>query len=808
MSAEYEWDLDSELTELTDEEEEYKPKKAAPSKAAKLKEANKEYKIGVVMRPPRTTSYSADWVFTQMNERLIELEPSYQRDIVWPETKQIGLVDSLLRNYYIPPIIFAVRTSAEGHERRICIDGKQRLTSIRRFMDGEIYHKDGNKRYWYKQTSKGSRKAMLPDQYCQAFRNKQIVCVEFDELNEDQEREIFQRVQLGVPLTPAERMQAICGPWPDLVREVQDTILGDDGFGENFEWDRTRGREFQCLSSVIYLIVNSSNSKAGFPGTPQLEKMLQKATPVPPSTRDCILQTFRIYEMLARDPALSICFQTPRVSPLEFIMTGALIFMRRGSLSLTQLSSAITLMRADVRSKHNDVRQNNKTSKTMWSFIKKVKSQQLESDGQGDIPAATFLKQQPLPKAPKRKRSEDVEDPRKPVRRRVEDEDEEPRKPVKSPIEDEDEDEEPRKPAKRNTGSLDTQKARRSNIKSTPTKASSSSGIRAKKPPILATSSASSGRSGTHSGRGGAKELTESPPNRKRVLSTNSARVKAEGSSRRARATSSRGASSPIDSAATLSAISSGPTDRLAAIRAAKAKVANALSSKVTESFQSSAVNPAKTSTLGLPQQPLACGEGGRRSSSIHHNSDMSLSSSQNVDLDHADGGTMRLTPPISAPGSSSTGRRPSACATEQIIGASSGPLKQIAKTPVVGTEITDQIPDPAPAYPTPPPNGDPPPSAADAQNASTSTVEYFTLPTGPRAPSLSMSSDQSNVLNRQATLSPTLPQKPLLGDSSRGPPRSKTILAVPISSSSSPRSPITLPRTQSQPGRCPTTDI
>lgn len=32
-------------------------------------------------------------------------------DIVWPEQKQIGLIDSVFRNYYIPPIIFGEPTS-------------------------------------------------------------------------------------------------------------------------------------------------------------------------------------------------------------------------------------------------------------------------------------------------------------------------------------------------------------------------------------------------------------------------------------------------------------------------------------------------------------------------------------------------------------------------------------------------------------------------------------------------------------------------------------------------------------------------
>jgi uncharacterized protein with ParB-like and HNH nuclease domain len=72
-----------------------------------------------------------------------------QRDVVWTETKQMGLIDSILHNFYIPPIIFCeqnpvslpvtqcsnivgVRFEEDGTERRTCIDGKQRLTSIHR----------------------------------------------------------------------------------------------------------------------------------------------------------------------------------------------------------------------------------------------------------------------------------------------------------------------------------------------------------------------------------------------------------------------------------------------------------------------------------------------------------------------------------------------------------------------------------------------------------------------------------------------------------------------------------------------------
>lgn len=51
-------------------------------------------------------------------------------DVVWSEAKQIGIIDSVFRNFYIPPVIFAVNAQEDGSETKTCIDGKQRLTSI------------------------------------------------------------------------------------------------------------------------------------------------------------------------------------------------------------------------------------------------------------------------------------------------------------------------------------------------------------------------------------------------------------------------------------------------------------------------------------------------------------------------------------------------------------------------------------------------------------------------------------------------------------------------------------------------------
>lgn len=48
-----------------------------------------------------------------------------------------------------------------------------------------------NKKYWCQERA-GEKRAILPKPLLAALSNKQIVCVEYDNLTDDQEREIFQ----------------------------------------------------------------------------------------------------------------------------------------------------------------------------------------------------------------------------------------------------------------------------------------------------------------------------------------------------------------------------------------------------------------------------------------------------------------------------------------------------------------------------------------------------------------------------------------------------------------------------------------
>ncbi|KAH0835723.1 hypothetical protein J3R83DRAFT_9546 [Lanmaoa asiatica] len=356
------------------------------------------YQLTNVLKLPRATTYSTQALYDQVHAGDIDLEPEYQRDVVWPESKQIGLIDSILRNFYVPPIIFVAHQHEDGSETKTCIDGKQRLTSIHRcvILCPDPVTLTGTK-YWYKSsgTTQGGRRKLLPDRYRRLFANKQVVCIEYQDLLDSDEREIFQRVQLGMALTPAEKLQVLNTPMSTFVRKLQSEYFNlESSFdAEGFDWDRSRGGDFRCITQALYVIAKYPSSTS-IGAITQLEKWLHNPTAKPYarskgkkkatdddagedlSKDDAFLErihaTFQTFSNLISDASLQPVFLKSewRVSPIEFVMMCLLISVKKDKLTLQELAVKIGEMRVRVRAEHMDIRMNSRVAKTMFDFIK------------------------------------------------------------------------------------------------------------------------------------------------------------------------------------------------------------------------------------------------------------------------------------------------------------------------------------------------------------------------------------------------------------------------------------------------------
>jgi hypothetical protein len=64
----------------------------------------------------------------------VDLQPDFQRQEVWPLAKKKRLIDTILREWSIPPVHFVVTVD----NRLEVLDGQQRLASIRDFLHDQF----------------------------------------------------------------------------------------------------------------------------------------------------------------------------------------------------------------------------------------------------------------------------------------------------------------------------------------------------------------------------------------------------------------------------------------------------------------------------------------------------------------------------------------------------------------------------------------------------------------------------------------------------------------------------------------------
>lgn len=307
-----------------------------------------------------------------IHEGHIDLNPSYQRDVVWPDSKQVGLIDSLFRNFYVPPVVFAVTKDEDGIPVRICVDGKQRLTSIQKFFDGQIPHKDtATKRlFWYtiSETSRSSRNG-IPEKYKKEFAEKSITCVEYHDIDPAQEREIFQRVQLGMTLTAAEKLQAISSPYAEWLSELESRhITVENGLSYVLEWDTKRGRDYQNLAHFIFCC--DRLPVEDLPTPHKLETWLSQENPPTESFKRDIEEVLTDFWNMATDHSLNEGFRliNKRIAPVEFVFIAVLLYQLRGYPKDAR-AKAIYYLRKSIREVFVDVRMNSKVGKAMWTII-------------------------------------------------------------------------------------------------------------------------------------------------------------------------------------------------------------------------------------------------------------------------------------------------------------------------------------------------------------------------------------------------------------------------------------------------------
>jgi len=144
--------------------------------------------------------------------------PEWQREAdVWDAERQQKLIDSILRGWDLPKFYFLRVEGAEDSYE--VVDGQQRLVAIWAFFDGKLQLSDESARQ-FGGPNCAKTYPTLPDSVVDALDDFEIQYDEISDAAEDELAELFQRLQLGVALTPDERLNAVMGSLRDFCKRL------------------------------------------------------------------------------------------------------------------------------------------------------------------------------------------------------------------------------------------------------------------------------------------------------------------------------------------------------------------------------------------------------------------------------------------------------------------------------------------------------------------------------------------------------------------------------------------------------------
>lgn len=176
----------------------------------------------------------------------IDIDADYQREKIWSIGQQEKLLDSIINDIDIPKIYLVQVRDNEQFEFE-CIDGKQRMTTILKFLKPEATEKLPLRirflqgKYTYKKLRKEHPTiAKKIEKYELSF------CI-YESIDDMHVREIFRRLQLGIRLNSGELLKTRTGTIRDFVYKE----IGNNGpFFRNTNLSEKRFSRPYTLSQI------------------------------------------------------------------------------------------------------------------------------------------------------------------------------------------------------------------------------------------------------------------------------------------------------------------------------------------------------------------------------------------------------------------------------------------------------------------------------------------------------------------------------------------------------------------------------
>jgi hypothetical protein len=175
-------------------------------------------------------------VAKMIEKETISFDNIVQRGEVWETWRMSELIWSILMNYPVPPI-YCERSSGNDNEkiRRFdCLDGKQRCTTIYKFLNDKFaltqlkpipyIDEDGNEETI---DVSGRKFSELDEELQDIIRDATITVRYYDNLDQSQKAEMFRRLNNGKPLSTKSRTLASAKNIEDLLDIGSHKLFGE-----------------------------------------------------------------------------------------------------------------------------------------------------------------------------------------------------------------------------------------------------------------------------------------------------------------------------------------------------------------------------------------------------------------------------------------------------------------------------------------------------------------------------------------------------------------------------------------------------
>lgn len=180
---------------------------------------------------------TAEDVVRRIEKGRFVLDPDFQREFVWNDKKQSRLIESILMRIPLP--VFYVAEDSEG--RLIVVDGRQRLTTLKRFINDDLALSLEDR-----QDLHGRKFKDLEVRLQNRVEDCQLLFYIIDHAVPERARlDIFERVNGGEVLTRQQMRNAIYnGPGTQFLKEEASTELFKNATGHSLDVKKMQDREF------------------------------------------------------------------------------------------------------------------------------------------------------------------------------------------------------------------------------------------------------------------------------------------------------------------------------------------------------------------------------------------------------------------------------------------------------------------------------------------------------------------------------------------------------------------------------------